>query len=249
MHPSLVALLIVVVGVLAFRAVTRERRDYARFKRLRSTALRRGVFRRWLIESLVVLGGLSGVVLIGAFGYVAPALRETRAWGLLGGLSDATAGSVVIGAVVAALVVMVVPILLLRKSVEEIPAVGDIRAILPRNRGELPYGAGLALTAGVVEELLFRLALPALLFGVVGSGPLAFGLSALLFGALHLYQGPLGMLFATVLGLLFTLLYVLSGTILLPIVMHAIVDLRSLVLIPIALGGVWTRQDPPTLNT
>ena len=98
------------------------------------------------------------------------------------------------------------------------PAIGDIRAILPRNRGELPYGAALGLTAGIVEELLFRLALPALLFGVLqgipGAGALAFGIAALLFGALHLYQGPLGILFAFILGLLFTVLYLVTGSIL-----------------------------------
>ena len=42
--------------------------------------------------------------------------------------------------------------------------------MLPRERGELKFGAGLAVTAGVVEELLFRLALPALIYGIFGSG-------------------------------------------------------------------------------
>ena len=240
---ALLALLIVVLAVLAWRAVNRERRDYARFKRLRSTTLRRQVFRKWLLESLIVLGGLAGIVLLGAWSYVPLALREARAWGPFGELSDAAAGWIVVGVVVGGLVLMLVPVLVLRGQVDEIPAVGDIRAILPRERGELKYGAGLALTAGVVEELLFRLALPALVFGVIGNGPLAFLLCALAFGALHLYQGPLGILFATVLGLVFTALYVLSGSILLTIVIHAVVDLRSLLLIPIVLGGAWKRPE------
>jgi membrane protease YdiL (CAAX protease family) len=130
-------------------------------------------------------------------------------------------------------------VLLLRGKLEEIPAVGDIRALLPRERGELKFGAGLAVTAGIVEELLFRLALPAVLFGVLGSGILAFVLACVVFGLLHIYQGPAGMVFAFVLGLVFTALYLLSGTILLPIVVHALIDLRSLVLIPVALGGAW----------
>jgi membrane protease YdiL (CAAX protease family) len=94
-----------------------------------------------------------------------------------------------------------------------------------------------------VEELLFRLALPALLFGVLegvpGAGALSFGIAALVFGVLHLYQGPLGILFSFILGVVFSLLYLASGTIIAPIVLHALVDLRSLVLIPIALGGAW----------
>ncbi|HEX7835088.1 MAG TPA: CPBP family intramembrane glutamic endopeptidase, partial [Pseudolysinimonas sp.] len=203
---ALLALLIVVLALLIWRAVTRERRDYARFKRLRSTVLRRKVFRRWVIESWLVLGGLSAVVLLAAAPYVPPALAEARQWGPLADIpygSAALTGVLVVLAVVV-LAVMIVPILILRRRVEEVPAIGDIRALLPRNRGELPYGAALGLTAGIVEELLFRLALPALLFGVLqgipGAAPLAFGIAALLFGALHIYQGPLGVLFAIVLG-------------------------------------------------
>jgi membrane protease YdiL (CAAX protease family) len=243
---ALLALLIVVLALLLFRAVTRERRDYARFKRLRSTALRRKVFRRWALESWLILGGLAGVVLLAASPYVPLALQDARQWGPLGAIpyrSDTVAG-LLVGFGVAAVLVLVVPILLLRRRLDEVPAIGDIRALLPRNRGELPYGAALGLTAGIVEELLFRLALPALLFGVLGSGPLAFGLAALLFGALHLYQGPLGILFAFILGLLFTLLYLVSGSIVWPIVLHALIDLRSLVLIPIALGGAWGLATP-----
>lgn len=244
MQLALIALLIVVLAMLTWRAVTRESRDYARFKRLRSTKLRREVFAKWLTESLLVLGGLSGVVLLAAWPYVATALRETRRSGPLGQLPDDAAGIIVISTSAALLALLIVPVLIMRGRVDEIPAIGDIRAILPRSRGELPYGAGLALTAGVVEELLFRLALPALLFGILGDGVLSFVIAALLFGLLHLYQGPLGMLFATVLGLVFTLFYVLSGSILVPIVLHAIVDLRSLVLIPVLLGGAWTRNSP-----
>ena len=255
MDLPLLALLLVVLALLVWRAVTRERRDFARFKRLRSTTARRRVLRRWIVESLLLLGGLSGAVLLAAWPWVAPAVRDTREWGPFVAVPyDSTTLSVIlIAGGVAAVALMVVPILLLRTHLDEVPAIGDIRALLPRNRGELPYGAGLALTAGVVEETLFRLALPALLFGVLqgapGAGPIAFGLAAMLFGALHLYQGPLGMLFALVLGLLFTALYVVTGSILAPIVLHALIDLRSLVLIPIALGGAWTLDERRNVAT
>ena len=251
----LLALLILVLAVLLWRAVTRERRDYARFKRLRSTVLRRKVFRRWITDSWLVLGGLAGVVLIAAAPAVPLALRDARQWGPLAAIpydSDATTG-VLVGFWVGAIGIMIVPILLLRRQLDEVPAIGDIRAILPRNRGELPYGAGLGLTAGIVEELLFRLALPALLFGVLqgipGAGALSFGIAALVFGALHLYQGPLGILFSFILGLVFSLLYLASGTILAPIVLHALVDLRSLVLIPLALGGAWSMDARRNVST
>jgi membrane protease YdiL (CAAX protease family) len=238
---ALLALLIVTIVVLVWRAITRDRRDYARFKRLRSTKLRREVFGRWILESMLVLGGLSAALMLAAWPFVPLALRDTRDWEILGGVpwGSATTTLIVAGFCVALLIGMILPIVLLRGKLDEIPAIGDIRSLLPRERGELKFGAGLALTAGVVEELLFRLALPAVIFGVLGSGILAFLLAALVFGLLHIYQGPAGMFFAFVLGLLFTALYLLSGTILVPIVVHAVIDLRSLVLIPVALGGAW----------
>lgn len=238
---ALLALLLVTLVVLLWRAVTRDRRDYARFKRLRSTKLRRQVFGRWILESLLVLGGLSAALLLAAWPFVPLALRDVRSWELLDGIDfgSGLVTGILIGIVVAMVIGMVLPILLLRSKLDEIPAIGDIRALLPRERGELKFGAGLALTAGVVEELMFRLAMPAVIFGVFGDGVLAFGAAAVVFGLLHIYQGPQGMLFAFLLGLVFTALYVLSGSIILPIVVHALLDLRSLILIPVALGGAW----------
>lgn len=237
------ALLVLVVAVLFWRAVNRERRDYARFKRLRSTLARQRVLRRWLVESVAVMGGLSLVTLLGAWHLLGPAADDAidRLPALAAGrdwLATPLGASVGIAAAALLVAFLVIPLFLVRGSLDEVPALGDIRALLPRTRGELPYGAGLGLSAGVFEELLFRLALPALLFAVVGDGLLAFGLAAVLFGFLHLYQGPTGILLAVVLGVVFTALYLVTGTILVPIALHVLVDLRSLVLIPIALGGV-----------
>lgn len=244
--PALLALLVVTLGLLVWRAVMRDRRDYARFKRLRSTKLRQRVFGRWLAESWLVLGGLSVALLYAAWPFVPAALEDVREWGPLAAVpwGEPVVAAILIGFGVAVVAGMVLPVLLLRGKLDEIPALGDIRALLPRNRDELRYGAGLAVTAGIVEELLFRLALPALIFGITGSGAIAFGAAAVLFGLLHLYQGPTGVLFSFLLGLVFTALYLLSGSILVPIVLHALVDLRSLVLIPVTLGGAWAPAAP-----
>jgi membrane protease YdiL (CAAX protease family) len=249
---ALLALLLVVLGLLGWRAVTRGRGPYRRFKKLTSTRARRRVYARWLLESLLVMGGLTCAVLLAAWPYVSLALRSAQEWAPVAALRDflGTPPGVVVSVVVLVVVAaaLIAPVLLLRGSTEPgggvdgIPAVGDIRALLPRVRGELKYGLGLGLQAGLFEELLFRLALPALLFGVLGNGPVAFGLACLLFGMLHLYQGASGILVSTVLGLLFAALYVVTGSIAAPIVLHALVDLRSLVLIPIAVGGAWKRS-------
>jgi membrane protease YdiL (CAAX protease family) len=60
---------------------------------------------------------------------------------------------------------------------------------------------------------------------------------------LHLYQKAVGVLATTLLGLVFSIVYLLSGSIWVVIVIHALIDLRSLVLIPIVIGGVWRVSD------
>jgi membrane protease YdiL (CAAX protease family) len=259
MRLALLALLLVVLGLLVWRAATRSRDTFRRFKRLTATRARQKVYARWLLESASVIGGLGAAVLLAAFPYVSPVLADTQNWGPVAAVRSflaTPAGAAVSGAVVVIIAAaLVAPVLLLRRTaddgagdsgVDAIPAVGDIRSLLPRVRAELKYGVGLGLSAGIFEELLFRLGMPALLFGILGFGPLSFAFAALLFGMLHLYQGALGILFATLLGLVFAALYVLTGSIAAPIVLHALVDLRTLVLIPVVVGGVWRagRADP-----
>jgi membrane protease YdiL (CAAX protease family) len=253
---ALLALLLVVLGLLVWRATTRSRGTYRRFKRLTSTRARKKVYARWLLESALVMGGLSAAVLLATWPYLTRVLLATQHWTPIAAVRSflATPVGVVVSVVVLVIVAaaLIAPVVLLRRTVGDegvdgIPAVGDIRALLPRVRGELKFGVGLGLSAGIFEELLFRLALPALIFGIIGSGPPGFGvvaftIAAIIFGMLHLYQGALGILFAALLGLVFAALYVLTGSIAAPIVLHALVDLRSLVLIPLVVGGAWRRR-------
>jgi membrane protease YdiL (CAAX protease family) len=71
----------------------------------------------------------------------------------------------------------------------------------------------------------------------------AFTLAAVLFGLLHLYQKFWGVLGATILGLAFSVVYLLSNSIVVVIVIHALVDLRSLVLIPLVVQRVWNVRE------
>ena len=109
---------------------------------------------------------------------------------------------------------------------------------MPRNRTELRFGALLSINAGVVEELLFRLALPALIYGVVGNAVAAILGSLVLFGALHVYQGVAGVIGSTIVGALLMFVYLASGSILVAMAVHTLIDLRSLVLIPVVVYKV-----------
>lgn len=231
------------IGLLVYRAVRKDRREYQRFKRFERTRNRQKMMRKWLVDSLTMFGGATVVILALSWRYVPLLLREVDGWPIAawwravvassGGLIPAIASGLAV-----ALVGGTVLAVALARNAGEVPAIGDIGALLPRNRTELGFGAALSVNAGVVEELLFRLAVPALVFGASGSAPVAVVGSLLLFGALHFYQGWPGVVGAVVIGALLMTLYLATGNIFVPIVAHALIDLRSLVLIPMLVFGV-----------
>ena len=54
-----------------------------------------------------------------------------------------------------------------------------------------------------------------------------FFLSSILFGLLHSYQGWKGGLRSGVIGLILALLYVLTGSLWIPIILHIVIDINS----------------------
>ncbi|HEY5230420.1 MAG TPA: CPBP family intramembrane glutamic endopeptidase, partial [Galbitalea sp.] len=208
MQLALLALFLVVSVVLVVRASNRDRTAYRRFKRLKTTRERQMVLGKWLRESFLILGGLAAAVLLASWNFIVPASRSALTSPPLLWLHEHLSGDfglgLGIGAAVAIGLVLVIPVFLLRRQVNELPAIGDVGALIPRTRGELKYGAGLSVNAGIVEELLFRLGMPALLFGITGNGALSFLIAAILFGLLHIYQKVWGVLGAVILGLLFS---------------------------------------------
>ena len=119
---------------------------------------------------------------------------------------------------------------------------GDVGPLMPRNRAELRWGGALALTAGVTEELMFRLALPLAITLVTGSALAAFALATIAFAALHRYQGWVGVLATGTVGALLAFVYLVTAQLWLVIGLHALLDLNGLVLRPV-LAGAWRRRD------
>ncbi|CAN5487966.1 hypothetical protein BH09PSE4_BH09PSE4_12080 [soil metagenome] len=119
---------------------------------------------------------------------------------------------------------------------------GDVDAILPRNRVELAHTALLSLTAGVTEELFFRLLLPLLIALVTGSALLGFAVATAMFGIAHLYQKWIGVIAAGVVGLVLAALYLATGTLWLAILVHALLDIVALVIRP-AFTGAWRKRE------
>jgi membrane protease YdiL (CAAX protease family) len=246
MAPPLVlwAVIVALLAFLVIRTVRKDRREYQRFKRYRTTLRRQRMFRKWLVESFVTFGGLSAVVLVLAWQHVGGLLDAVNAWPSVIGARMWLAANpgVAIGApIVLALGLVLLTVLAIRetrKSGDGLQSVGDIQSMLPRNRQELLLTGVMSVNAGLVEELLFRLALPALVFGATGNAVAALVAPLLLFGAMHLYQGVAGVVGTALVGGLMMALYVGTGSIVWPIIVHALFDLRTLVLLPVAVFGV-----------
>lgn len=83
-----------------------------------------------------------------------------------------------------------------------------------------------AVTAGICEEALFRGFLLWYLGSLVPLIP-ALVLGAVLFGMAHAYQGTKGVIQTGTVGLGLVLLYKISGSLWVPMVVHIFVDLNS----------------------
>lgn len=118
---------------------------------------------------------------------------------------------------------------------------GDARSIMPASDADLWPAAVLAMSAGVAEELFFRLWLPLIIAIGTGSGLAGVVVGSVAFAAMHRYQGWVGVVATLVGGGLLTALYMGSGTLWLPIVVHVLTDLNALVLRP-ALSARWRRR-------
>ncbi|WP_307592208.1 CPBP family intramembrane glutamic endopeptidase [Paenibacillus wynnii] len=110
-------------------------------------------------------------------------------------------------------------------------SIGDF---LPGTTREKRFWIVISLTAGVCEELLFRsflfYYLPLLLPGL--SGVWVIVISSLIFGLGHCYQGIKGILSTAVLGGLFGCLYYFTGSVMLCMLLHFLIDARILALLP-----------------
>jgi membrane protease YdiL (CAAX protease family) len=119
--------------------------------------------------------------------------------------------------------------------------------LMPHSRNELPLAYGTAGLAGFGEEIAYRGFLIWYLNALVGLTAAALA-SSLVFGLAHGYQGRIGIAFATGAGLILAGAYLLSGSLLLVLRMHATYNVASFTvgyrLLHARAGGV-DRSDAP----
>lgn len=106
----------------------------------------------------------------------------------------------------------------------QVAGMGDLVHFLPRTQRNLRHFTGLSVTAGIVEEIVYR---GFLLWFLGNIMPLwaAVIVSSVFFGLGHSYQGPSGALRTGLVGLAFAFFYVVTGSIWLPIIGHALFDI------------------------
>lgn len=103
-----------------------------------------------------------------------------------------------------------------------------VAAFLPKSRRALAWGLAVSIAAGVAEEIAYRGFLIPYLSSMAPMW-VSIVASSILFGAAHLYQGWVGVLATTVLGAVFAVVYMSTGTLLLPMLLHALIDVSAMV--------------------
>jgi membrane protease YdiL (CAAX protease family) len=110
------------------------------------------------------------------------------------------------------------------RRAKEIESIGDLVHLVPVTPRDFRYFVNASITAGIVEEFLYRgfafwyLAHFMPMWAVVLVSSIAFGLG-------HTYQGLGGVIRVTVIGIVFGVYYQLTGSIWLPMLAHAILDI------------------------
>lgn len=128
-------------------------------------------------------------------------------------------------------------------------SLGPLVYMLPRNRDEYRAFFWLSGTAGIVEETIYR---GFALWYLHQFMPMwaAIIVSSVMFGLGHSYQGPSGIVRITLVGILFGVLYVASGSIWLPILGHFLLDaLQGASIVEILRNddaSTTTKSEPPT---
>lgn len=186
--------------------------------------------RRWLYRRLLILEwGL--VVLVMAVS----ALGLRVGWSELGIRWPDRFGWVTGIVVVALLFVTVLSVRTLRTGVlreagTESVALRSVGSLLPRTDSERRLFGAVAVTAGIAEEVVYRGFGIAVLAALSPSLPwwAVVILAGAAFGLAHAYQGVAGIVTTGLLGAVLAAVYLDTGSLLLPVLLHSLIDLRFL---------------------
>ena len=142
------------------------------------------------------------------------------------------------GLIAGILIVITLPPLLAVRSAKIRAKAGKaakkLAFLLPSTGEERRWWWLVCITAGICEEVVYR----GFLLHYFHVLPLHLNLSwalvvsSVIFGIGHLYQGIAGAVQIVVMGFVLGVAFLLTGNLLLPIVLHAVMDLRALAMLP-----------------
>jgi membrane protease YdiL (CAAX protease family) len=128
-------------------------------------------------------------------------------------------------------------------------SLGKTVKYLPHTRDELRSFIGVSITAGIVEEIVYR-GFVLWYLGHFMPAWYAVALSSVAFGLAHSYQGASGAFRCGVIGFVLGSLYVASGSIWLPIVAHVLTDaLQGFAIHEILRSGKTTLNPRPATDS
>ncbi|PID98746.1 hypothetical protein CSA80_04760 [Candidatus Saccharibacteria bacterium] len=225
-----IILLVITLAIAAYSALSGIK-DYAQ---ARKTKDRVRLYRRWIAQSWLIFAVPAVVFLLAADApqyLVEPVMHaEFIDSQTFEGDADHVQG-VITGLVIGVLLAIGIVTFRFRRGVKK-RAEAPQELLVPTNRKERWLAAGMSVTAGITEELFFRALLPGLLFLITGDAVLAVTISIVIFGFEHIYAGWRAVLLTAVVGWVFFKVYMASGTILLPMAVHAILDINGLLVMP-----------------
>lgn len=220
-------LTVALTAYLAFAAPWLGKRQYDRLARRRAHDPRALVhaYRLWIAEEWIWLA-VTALILVLSPG-LDPADLGFAMPGHLGQVAPAVVG------MTSAIAIGTLLLRRLSRSGRAVPGQAAYAELMPRTAGERRHGLAMAVTAGVCEEIVYRGLLIAFGVGVLGlSTTAAAALALVVFVAGHFYQGWKGMVVVALLGFWLTIVYLSTGSLLLPILVHVLIDVRGLVCMP-----------------
>jgi len=143
------------------------------------------------------------------------------------------------GIIAGALIAIFLPVVLAVRNekirAKAAKAAKKLAFLIPSTAEERRWWWPVCITAGVCEELIYRGFLLHYFHVLPFHLSLTWALvvASMIFGVGHLYQGGVGSLTTAVLGFVFGCLFVITGNLALPMVLHAVLDLRVLAMLPV----------------
>jgi uncharacterized protein len=210
--------------------------DWYEIPRLKASTEPRKKIRYY--SKIVTLLWILAFVVVVAIG-LGPAFIIRISAGEIGWLDRGSRGAMLVeGIAVGMLIAIFVPALLAMSNQKlrekSAKAAKKLSFLLPSTGAERHWWWLVCLTAGTCEEIIYR----GFLLHYFHTAPFHWSLTralimaSIIFGIGHLYQGLAGAASTVIIGFVFGCIFLLTGSLLIPMVLHAALDLRVLMMLP-----------------